>query len=764
MKEKIDTQFEEIKNKLEAGFTFHPPNFQEFCDEVTKTAKEITDSDIALLYLTAEHKILEAVGRAGEEIEKLEPSQIPFYRLDWDIPPKYENIYDGFTAWATLHIKPGEVGIMVWENLKDHPAHKGQWDPIVWRGTPQTELRAIMFTPLSGGEEDYCKCYGLLKVELSTKRGEAKQGGSRYITPFNDEQKQRFQGLAKWVYDSLNELDSGRRAIFWSWFVARSASQKTQHLMNILLNWRSAEYNITEGLGFVLEFFRLLAGAEHGIFVLQNYYPWRDPTNLPSLPDVAYVMPYWRPSWEKREFKPILEEELERSIIPKPAFRSSIPNGLDNRTCLTFLKLAEVSKKELSEQLAKHGGIGTVRKVKNLDLDLLLLSSKESIKVEVKKSGNTSISGAFGIHIKDAWLIDLRGSQIKFGTIVIPIQSNTNEENKKKEDLEKNLERTLTSNATALSRVLERILTSEFDVRKDSCLPIHHPVGLRKLVIGFVDIRNFSTVTRILRLMGSQKLAAIKLLMQHFCRIIAEIGNKWGRLDKFMGDGAMLLFGEDILLTNTNEDEKIDSRVIERSVLVSICFGIAILKIFNIMKDEWLRDNLSSTGFPWRFPEKVDRPLLRDIKTEHCEDIGLGLGIALNLGNLHMDYFGDIRGRAYSAIGDNVNLCARICDEAGKYDYETGKERSPILVTQPIFEYLKGYLTSNTKNQSPLRLQLRGLGFDYPVWEIRPEDLLYGKIQNGLGGTRYKQIFDETFEAAGKDWKLKENFIRDLGL
>ena len=34
--------------------------------------------------------------------------------------------------------------------------------------------------------------------------------------------------------------------------------------------------------------------------------------------------------------------------------------------------------------------------------------------------------------------------------------------------------------------------------------------------------------------MGPDKLAAIELFMEHYCRVMARIVNEWGRLDKFM--------------------------------------------------------------------------------------------------------------------------------------------------------------------------------------------------------------------------------------
>lgn len=749
-------KYKQLENELREGYTKSPPDFQIFCNKVAEKAKQVTDASLALLYLTAEHKILEAVGRCGEAIEKLEPTQIPFYRLDWDIAPRYENIYDGFTAWAALHIQQDKVCILKWEELKKHRAHKGQWDPVVWKGSPETQLHAIMFAPLwlESHSKEYSHCLGFLKVELSQK--DAPIGNPRYATPFNQKQEDELKNLGRWVSETFKNMSSEDRLIFWEWFVDRSGPQKVQHLMAVLRNWRSAEYNIIEGLGFVMEFFRMLAGAEHTIHILQSYHPWRETNLLNKKTDRIYVMPYWRPCWEKRTFHP-QDALAERELIPIPAFRCSIPNEFNTNHRLTFFQPNDDSCIVLINSLMERGGSGAVRLA---DLKIrLTLNRKEDGKVFLGfEDSNTALKqpGIFSIDFSKAWLIELRAGHSDFGTIIIP----KTEQNNHIKDEE--LGRKMASYAVSLARVLDRILGSEFGVQVGTCLPIHRPAGSRKLVTCFADIRNFSTVTRILRLMGQDKLAAIELFMEHYCRVIARIANKWGRLDKFLGDGVIILFGEDLLPTKVNDAPEPQSLVICN--LTAICFVIAALRSFDEIQKVWLGDRLSPNLLPWRFPGGNPSSLLHNIKSEHCEDINMGLGVALNFGTIHMDYFGDTKGRSYSSIGDNVNLCSRICDEAGKYDYTAHKSRAPILITQPVFEYLKEFLTEVAFKRPPFRLQPRGLGLDYPIWELWPDDLQYGLVEQGFKDTRYLNIFKKTFIFANGKWGLTREFIDELAL
>jgi len=79
--------------------------------------------------------------------------------------------------------------------------------------------------------------------------------------------------------------------------------------------------------------------------------------------------------------------------------------------------------------------------------------------------------------------------------------------------------------------------------------------------------------------MGPDKLAAIELFMEHYCRVMARIVNEWGRLDKFMRDGIMVIFWEDILLISTTS-VKPTRQDAQKAVVSSVCFAIAALKAF----------------------------------------------------------------------------------------------------------------------------------------------------------------------------------------
>ena len=59
--------FEKIQNEA----------FEDFCKEIAQQAKEETQASFSFLFLTTDHKILEAIAGAGKRVEKLEPLQLP---------------------------------------------------------------------------------------------------------------------------------------------------------------------------------------------------------------------------------------------------------------------------------------------------------------------------------------------------------------------------------------------------------------------------------------------------------------------------------------------------------------------------------------------------------------------------------------------------------------------------------------------------------------------------------------------------------------
>ena len=642
--------------------------------------------------------------------------------------------------------------MLKWNELKRHPAHKGQWDPVVWKGLPEGELWAIMFAPIAQKiNDEEIMCFGLIKVELDYRDAKDKD---RILIPFTDEHRNKLKKIANTVANILINLNEQTKQKFWSWCACHSAQQKSEHLMAVLRNWRSLQYNITEAFGFISQFFRTLVGAKYAIHVLLNYAPWikPDPTKPPNL---VYIMPYWRPSFEReisypKKFLTSIEpnQNPERDKGPVPAFRCNMPENFkgdkwkDDRTRCGFFKLKKNVAEKFVKYLNQRGGSGAVREAE-LKIKFTFEKNNNHVVVDIKDASTPIPNDKFIIDCSKVWIIELRASHNDFGIIILPTERKLDDQSKQN----------LSSYSLSIARVLARILNSEFEVKPGVCLPTHRPSGSRKLAIGFADIRNFSTVTRILRLMGPDKLSAMELLIEHYSRIMTQISNEWGRLDKLMGDGLMAVFGEDLMI----EDEKA-----KQTVCCAICFAIAAVKAFEKLVEKWFEDELFKSLLPWRFKRSFKRPLLCGFKKEHTENIELKLGVGLNFGLVHMDYFGDANKREYSAIGDNVNFCARLVGEAARFDPDLKKERAPILISQTVFEYAKEFFVKQACEQEPLRLKPKGMGYESLVYQVWPDSIDYGLVRGCLKETKFEDIFLETFDVKNHKLTLKDEYIKRL--
>lgn len=160
--------------------------------------------------------------------------------------------------------------------------------------------------------------------------------------------------------------------------------------------------------------------------------------------------------------------------------------------------------------------------------------------------------------------------------------------------------------------------------------------GTRSVVtILFVDIRNF---TKIAEELPPQEVTSV--LNEYFSVIEPIIGKYNGIINKYMGDGALVLFGEPI---------KNDLHALN-----SIKCGLEIIKKVQILKEKLL-----SEGKP-----KID------------------IGIGVNTGEVFAGNIGTEERFEYTVIGDNVNLAYRI--EAYNQILKT-----QFLISEYTYEYLK---------------------------------------------------------------------------
>ena len=272
--------------------------------------------------------------------------------------------------------------------------------------------------------------------------------------------------------------------------------------------------------------------------------------------------------------------------------------------------------------------------------------------------------------------------------------------------------------------IIGRFIEDEYETKKDTYLPLHRPPHSDKTcAILFADMRNFSTLVQTLRMSGKIKNLGplMNLFSEAMGKIIGESGI--GRVDKFMGDGVMALFGED--LKEDYDDAK---------VVVAVYCALKMQVEFNIVYKEWWKENMakkangdSTRGGQDNHEEKSKVEIVRDFRKTFNEDVEVSLTIGINIGQVYLDYFGDDSHREYTAIGDHVNFTQRIRDFAGEYDESLLRKASDILMSQTAYHYLDGggYLK---EKKDPIWLRFKGFGLPYPIYELSNSDLNYEKI------------------------------------
>lgn len=256
---------------------------------------------------------------------------------------------------------------------------------------------------------------------------------------------------------------------------------------------------------------------------------------------------------------------------------------------------------------------------------------------------------------------------------------------------------------------LQKLIISKFiesgGIESGTYFPDYRTTGPNTVSILFCDIRNFTTVTEILR--NKNKFAGITSFINKYCQHMSNVIRQYGRLDKFMGDGIMAIFGE-------YTDNK--SEMCGKALLCSQ----AILEEFRKCKDDWLKKDNQSFN-------------LYDFMKEFNENIDIDLGIGLNVGEVYFDYFGAKDKMEYSAISDHVNFAQRLESNAAQVtDLESGRRREPILVSQSFFNnsvddegnsfFSKSYI-ENPQRSKPIYLQIKGLSNRYPIYMLNNSDI-----------------------------------------
>ena len=270
------------------------------------------------------------------------------------------------------------------------------------------------------------------------------------------------------------------------------------------------------------------------------------------------------------------------------------------------------------------------------------------------------------------------------------VEERTVELSKAKEDLlilNKDLEKRVDDQVEELRRYneLRRYLSPKITDRILSNGSDFNKISHRKLMtVLFSDIRGFSDITDAL------EAEEITLLLNNYLSEMTKLIHRYeGTLDKIMGDGIMVFFGDPVSISDHAQ----------RAVLLAI----DMQKKTDQLKDEWL---------------------------SYGHDLNIGIGI--NTGYMTVGNIGSEFHRDYTVIGNQVNIAARL---------EAKAKPGEILISQRTYSRAKDVATIEEAGTFNLK------GIHSPVVTYR---VLYKESNSGIKEPVNDQAREEDWEYCRK--------------
>jgi len=178
----------------------------------------------------------------------------------------------------------------------------------------------------------------------------------------------------------------------------------------------------------------------------------------------------------------------------------------------------------------------------------------------------------------------------------------------------------------------------------------------KRLTIFFSDIKDFSQLSE------EMEAEALTELLNHYLsemsKIVVQFG---GTIDKFMGDGIMIIFGDS------------DSKGVKADCLRCIAMSIAMRRRMKSLQQEW-------------FNQGIKRPM----------QIRMGM----NTGYCTVGTFGTTNHLDYTVLGTHVNLASRL---------ESASEPGEILISHESWALIKDAIMCRDKGN------IRVKGFSHPI-------------------------------------------------
>ncbi len=252
------------------------------------------------------------------------------------------------------------------------------------------------------------------------------------------------------------------------------------------------------------------------------------------------------------------------------------------------------------------------------------------------------------------------------------------------------------------SRVFSRFLEQQANITNETYLPSYRQRHSTQAAVLFGDITNFTQLSTMLRIIQARyehgKVEQLgEILQEHCCEMSRIITEYKGRIERFIGDGLMAIFGEH------QEDPII-------AVGNSIAAATKMVTNFRGRREEIQNIIFGISG-----------------QNEINEMIELDYSVGINYGTVLFDYLGDKQHREYSCIGDHVAFADRLMRKAARFDADTGEKWPPILISQTAERYFKYWIGEAWKDREMERAKrvLHAKGYGYPSYVYGIDDKLF---------------------------------------
>lgn len=168
-------------------------------------------------------------------------------------------------------------------------------------------------------------------------------------------------------------------------------------------------------------------------------------------------------------------------------------------------------------------------------------------------------------------------------------------------------------------------------------------IGEKGAAYLFADIRGFTSLIDMIshhaRFNDSSAPPTVDALINMYARKMQSAVRYYGRIDKFMGDGVLAVFGD----ASPGEEKECSKRACQ----AAISAAINMLRGFTELGDQWKED--------W----------IQGFLSERDEGIDLLLGIGVSYGPASFTFVSTEASRHYTPVGSYVNLAQRLEQEAG---------------------------------------------------------------------------------------------------